>query len=52
MKVDVDRNPAVSGRFRVQSIPTMLLFKDGQVVDTMIGALPKPELARRVVPHL
>ena len=52
VKVDVDRNPAVSGRFRVQSIPTMLLFKDGQVVDTMIGALPKPELARRVVPHL
>ena len=40
-KLNVHDNPAVSGQFRVMSIPTMILFKDGQPVEGMVGAQPK-----------
>ncbi|WP_019588664.1 thioredoxin [Deinococcus apachensis] len=40
-KLNVDDNPAISGQFRVMSIPTMILFKDGQPVEGMVGAQPK-----------
>ncbi|GBF08194.1 thioredoxin [Deinococcus aerius] len=40
-KLNVDDNPTVSGQFRVMSIPTMILFKDGQPVEGMVGAQPK-----------
>lgn len=40
-KLNVDDNPAVSGQYRVMSIPTMILFKDGQPVEGMVGAQPK-----------
>ena len=46
-KLDVDSNPAVSQRFNVRSIPTLLFFKDGKLVDQVVGALPKPALAER-----
>ena len=46
-KLDVDANPATSQRFNVRSIPTLLFFRDGKVVDTIVGALPKPALTER-----
>jgi thioredoxin 2 len=52
VKMDVDNNPATAGQFLVRSIPTMILFKNGQVVDTFVGAMPKGELLRRISPHL
>ena len=52
VKVDVDANMEVSNRFGVLSIPTLLVFKDGQIVEKMIGALPKPALLARIQPHL
>ena len=43
-KMDVDRNQMTPARFDIQSIPTLLLFKEGRLVDGVIGAVPKAEL--------
>jgi thioredoxin len=47
-KVNVDEEPALAQRYGVQAIPTLLFFRDGQVVGTVVGAVPKTELARRL----
>jgi thioredoxin 2 len=47
-KLNVDENPQVSGRFGIRSIPTMLIFKNGKLVDTLVGALPKQTIAARL----
>jgi thioredoxin 1 len=51
-KLDVDRNPQTAMKFGVQSIPTMILFKDGKEVDRLIGYMPKDRLLGRIKPHL
>ncbi len=43
-KLNVDENPQTAMRFQVMSIPTMLLFKDGKLVDGIVGALPRPQI--------
>ena len=43
-KLNVDENPAISAKYNIMSIPTMLLFKDGKVVNSLVGALPKAEI--------
>ena len=48
VKVDVDRNQATALKYHVRSIPMLLLFKDGQVQDTQIGAVGKPVLAQMI----
>ncbi|MCU1234219.1 MAG: thioredoxin [Candidatus Solibacter sp.] len=45
-KMNVDDNPAVSARFNVQSIPTLLLIKGGREINRLVGAQPKAEIAR------
>lgn len=52
VKLNVDENPVTSGQYKVQSIPMLLVFKEGQVVDTFIGALPKGAMLERLKPHL
>jgi thioredoxin 1 len=47
-KLDVDANPQKSAQFGIRSIPTMMIFKNGQIVDTLIGAMPKPAIAARL----
>ncbi len=43
-KLNVDENPATSTKYNIMSIPTMLLFKDGKMVNSLVGALPKAEI--------
>ena len=47
-KVNVDEAPDLASRFDVASIPTLLIFKNGQVVDQMVGALPKVRLLEKL----
>jgi len=47
-KLNVDDNPRVAGQFQIQSIPTMLIFKNGVLVDRLIGAQPKQTIAARL----
>ncbi|MFH1090868.1 MAG: thioredoxin TrxC [Pseudomonadota bacterium] len=47
-KLNVDENPQTAGRFQIQSIPTLLVFQGGKLLDTMVGALPKGEITRRM----
>ena len=52
VKINVDDNQLVAGQFGVRSIPTLLLFKNGQLVATQVGALPKNQLAAFINQHL
>ena len=47
-KVDVDSNPNISMKFGIRNIPTLLVFKNGQVVDKQVGAVPKTVLAGKL----
>ncbi len=47
-KVDVDANPEVSAKFGIRSIPTLLVFKNGEIVDKQIGAVPKSVLSQKL----
>ena len=51
-KMDVDTNMSTSMRFGVRSIPSVLFFKDGQHVDTVVGAVPKAQLEQKIEQHL
>ncbi|MFF2912428.1 MULTISPECIES: thioredoxin [Bacillales] len=48
-KVNVDDEPELASQFGVRSIPTLLLFKDGQLVDTMVGVNPKSVLKDKIL---
>lgn len=50
-KLNVDDNPHTAAQFQIQSIPTMLIFKDGKLVDRIVGAQPKPAIAARLLAH-
>jgi thioredoxin 2 len=47
-KLNVDENPQTASRFQIASIPTMLIFKDGKLIDRLIGAQPKQVIADRL----
>lgn len=51
-KLDVDANRVTAGRFGVRSIPTILYFKDGELVDQVVGAVPKKYLEEKILEHV
>jgi len=51
-KMDVDQHPLTPMRFNVRSIPSLLFFKDGKHVDTVVGLVPRPALEARIEKHL
>ena len=52
VKVNVDENPVTAQRYQAFSIPTMVVIKNGRVVDRIVGAMPKGQLTIRLTPHL
>jgi thioredoxin 1 len=51
-KVDVDNNQNTAMTYGIRSIPTLLIFKNGQVVDSIIGAVPRQQIESRLLVHL
>jgi len=51
-KLDVDANQNTAARFDIRSIPSVLFFKNGQLVDTVVGVVPKGQLVEKVEQHL
>ena len=51
-KMNVDENPGVAQKYQVTSIPTLMIFKNGQVVDRALGALPRSELQKFIERNL
>lgn len=47
-KMNVDENPIVSSRYKIMSIPSMLLFKGGKIVDQLVGVQPKDTILKRL----
>ena len=52
VKLNTDENPGVTGKLGITSIPTMHVYKDGEIVKTIVGAMPKPKLLRELEPFL
>jgi thioredoxin 1 len=50
--VDVETSPSLTGRYRVRNIPTVLFFKDGNVVDKIVGAVPKAKFIEKIEKYL
>jgi len=50
-KVNIDENPEITATLGVRSIPTLMIFKNGQLVEQMVGARPKPQLAAMLETH-
>lgn len=51
-KMNVDENPNVPGRYAIRGIPTLLLFKNGELAETIVGLVPKEDIAKMIERHL
>jgi thioredoxin 1 len=52
MKMNVDENINTPGQFNIRGIPTLILFKGGQIAEQIVGALPKDQITKALAPHL
>ena len=50
-KMNTDENPNTASHHGIMSIPTMMIFKNGEPVDRLVGALPKPSIMEKLQPH-
>ena len=50
-KMNTDENPNTASQHGIMSIPTMMIFKNGELVDRLVGALPKPSIMEKLEPH-
>ena len=51
-KLNVDENPQTANKYRISAIPTMMVFKDGKLIDKLVGAYPKPSLVAKIQKYL
>lgn len=51
-KVNIDENQAITQQLGISSIPTMMLYKNGEIVERIVGAYPKPRILEKVAPHI
>ncbi len=51
-KLNVDENHKIAMQYQIMSIPTLLIFKDGKLVDRIIGAIPRPTLEQKITPYI
>ena len=51
-KLNVDENPQISSRFQIRSIPTLLIFDNGELRETLVGALPKQQIIQAMAPFI
>ena len=52
LKINIDENPKIPQKYGVRGIPTLMLFKDGNLIDTKVGSLPKSSLINWIDSHL
>ena len=52
VKIDVDENENLANKYQISSIPTLMIFKNGTPVDTLIGFMPKDSLKAAVIKHI
>ncbi|MCF0147149.1 MAG: thioredoxin [Clostridium sp.] len=52
VKIDVDENENLANKYQISSIPTLMIFKNGTPVDTLVGFMPKDSLKEAVIKHL
>ncbi|MBG1266410.1 thioredoxin [Nostoc sp. WHI] len=52
VKLNTDQNPTVASHYGIRSIPTLMVFKEGRQVDTVVGAVPKTTLNKTLAQHL
>ncbi len=52
VKVDTDKAPSVAAKYGIMSIPTLILFKKGDIVEQLVGMMPKQKIMEKVTPHL
>jgi thioredoxin 1 len=48
LKLNTDENPDIASKYKIMGIPTLMFFKDGQKVDQVVGAVPKPQLKAKI----
>ena len=51
-KMNVDENPDIPSKYGIRSIPTLLVFKNGELVEKIIGAVPKSSITSKIEPHM